>query len=372
MIKNLVRRNILDIKPYEPGKPIEELKRELNILDIVKMASNENPLGPSKKAIRAMRKAISTVNRYPDGSCYCLKEALSKKLNVSPENLIIGNGSNEIIELVTRTFLDKDEEVIMSEPSFLIYNIASRISDGMPVMVPLTDFKADLNKIRDSIGPRTKLILIDNPNNPTGRSVGEAEVEGFLEKLPDNIIVVFDEAYNEFVEREDFPDTKRYIGRKNIIILRTFSKAHGLSGLRIGYGIASKEAVQFMNRARQPFNVNSVAQAAAIASLRDEEHIANSRLLISEGKRFLYNNLDSMGLRYVKSDTNFILVNAGRSAKAVFEEMLKKGVIVRSMEAYKLDDYIRVTIGTMAENRRFVKTLKEVLTKNDRSSTKSV
>jgi histidinol-phosphate aminotransferase len=361
MIKDLVRKNVLDIKPYEPGKPIEELKRELNISNIIKMASNENPLGPSKKAIKAMQKAVSAVNRYPDGSCYYLKKALAKYLNVSPKDLIVGNGSNEIIELILRTFLNKGEEVIMSEPSFLIYNIASRVAEGSPVIVPLKDFGPDLDGIRDSITASTKLIFIDNPNNPTGRSAGEAEVERFLEKLPDNVIAVFDEAYNEFIERKDFPDTIRYIGRKNIIVLRTFSKAHGLSGLRIGYGIAEPEIIKYMNRVRQPFNVNSVAQAAAIASLEDTEHIANSKLIISEGKQFLYEELRFMGLNYIESDTNFILIDVGKSGNEVFAEMLKEGVIVRDMNAYKLGNFIRVTIGTMAENQRFVKALKKVL-----------
>lgn len=361
MIKNLVRKNILDIKSYEPGKPIEELERELGISGVVKMASNENPLGPSKKAIRAMKKAIRTVNRYPDGNCYYLKAALSKDLNVSQQNLIIGNGSNEIIELTLRAFVNKGEEVIMSEPSFLIYNIATQVVDGLPVVIPLEDFKVDLDSIRRAITSRTKLIFVDNPNNPTGKSVGETEVERFLERLPNTVIVVFDEAYNEFVERGDFPDTIRYIGRKNIIILRTFSKAHGLSGLRIGYGIAEKEIIQFMERVRQPFNVNSVAQIAAIASLQDKNHIARSQLVISEGKQFLYSNLDSMGLNYLKSDTNFILIDVGRSGREVFEKMLKEGVIVRDMDAYKLNNYIRVTIGTMQENKRFIKALKKVL-----------
>ena len=231
----------------------------------------------------------------------------------------------------------------------------------MPVVLPLVDFKPDLNRITGSITGKTKLIFIDNPNNPTGRRLGEAEVERFLEKLPGSVIVVFDEAYNEFVERKDFPDTTRYIGRKNIIILRTLSKAHGLSGLRIGYGIAEKDIIQFMNRSRQPFNVNSIAQAAAIASLRDKAHIAKSKLTVSEGKRFLYNSLDGIGLDYVKSDTNFILVNVKRNARDLFEKMLEKGVIVRSMEAYKLYTYIRVTVGTMAENNKFISALKEVL-----------
>ena len=361
MIKDLVRKNILNIKPYEPGKPIEELKRELGISNIVKMASNENPLGPSKNAVQVMKKAASSVNRYPDGNCYYLKEALSKNLNVAPDNLIIGNGSNEIIELALRTFVDKGDEVVMSEPSFLIYNIACSVSEGVPVVIPLKEFKADLDAVRKSITSKTKIVFIDNPNNPTGRSVGESEVERFLEDMPDHVIVVFDEAYNEFVEREDFPDTARYIGRKNVLILRTFSKAHGLSGLRIGFGIAEKEIVGFMERVRQPFNVNAVAQAAAIASLEDKEHIDKSRLITSEGKHYLYKELDSMGLKYVKSDANFILINVARDGKDVFNKMLQQGVIIRDMNAYKLYDYIRVTIGTMAENHRFIKALREVL-----------
>lgn len=371
MIKDIVKKNILDIEPYEPGKPIEELERELNISHVVKMASNENPLGPSKKAIKAMKKAISTANRYPDGNCYYLKEALSRYLNVSPQNLIIGNGSNEIIELALRTFVNKGEEVIMSEPSFLIFNIACRVADGIPVIIPMKNFMADLDGIKRSINDRTKLIFIDNPNNPTGTSVGEAMVERFLEGLPDSVIVVFDEAYNEFIEREDFPDTIRYIGRKNIIILRTFSKAHGLSGLRIGYGIADEEIIQFMDRVRQPFNVNSVAQTAAIASLEDKEHIARSQLVIKEGKEFIYKNLDFMGLKYIKSDTNFILINVGRNGEEIFEKMLREGVIVRDMDAYKLYDYIRVTIGTMQENKRFIKALKKTLIGNSANSRSS-
>ncbi|MBN1871256.1 MAG: histidinol-phosphate transaminase [Candidatus Omnitrophica bacterium] len=361
MIRDLVRKSVLDIKPYEPGKPIEELKRELNISNIVKMASNENPLGPSKKAVKEMIRAIYNVNRYPDGNCYYLKEELAKSLNLSMDNLLIGNGSNEVIELVLRTFVGKDDEVVMSEPSFLIYDIAAKISESKAIKVPLKDFKTDLEKIRDAINSKTKVVFIDNPNNPTGTSVGEAEVERFLEKLPDNVIVVFDEAYNEFVERDDFPDTLRYIGRKNIIVARTFSKAHGLSGLRIGYAIAESEIIQYMNRVRQPFNVNMIAQVGAAASLRDTEHVDNSRIIVSEGKRFLYENLDNMRLDYVKSDTNFILIDVQKNGRMVFEQMLKEGVIVRDMNAYSLDNYIRVTVGTMAENKKFLKALEKVL-----------
>jgi len=372
MIKNLIRKSILGIKTYEPGKPIEEIKRSLKIkaweipkylplLNMTKLASNENPSEPSGKVIEAMKKAATTINRYPDPFCYYLKKALSEELSVQPENLVIGNGSNEIIQFILRAFLNEGEEVIISEPSFLIYEIATKVVNGTPVTVPLKNFKHDLEAIRGAITEKTKLIFIDNPNNPTGRSVGEAEVEGFFEKLPANVVVVFDEAYSEFVEREDYPDTKRYIGRKNIIILRTFSKAYGLSGLRVGYAIAEKEIIGFMDRTREPFNVNAMAQAAAVASLKDKEHMERSKVLVSEGKQYLYEELDSMGLDYVKSDANFILINLKRNGKEIFKKMLGEGVIVRDMEIYKLYNYIRVTVGTMPENKKFAKALKRVL-----------
>jgi len=371
MFKDLVKKSILDIHSYEPGRPIDEVRRELRkkygflrlipLMNIVKLVSNENPLGPSKKAIRAMKKAAATANRYPDPFCRDITKALSEELNVLPKNIILGNGSDEIIEFILLAFLNPGDEVVMNHPAFMLYEIATKVMGGEPVIVPLKEFKPDLDAMAAAITPKTKLVFIDNPNNPTGRSVGEMEVEAFLERLPDSVIAVFDEAYYDFVEREDFPDTIRYIGRKNVIVLRTFSKAHGLAGLRIGYGIAGDELIKYMKRTQMPFNVNCIAQAAAIAALKDKGHIEMSRLVIGEGKQYLYKELGAMGLKYVKSDTNFILVDLGRSGKDMFRKLIGHGVIIRDMDYYKLYNFIRVTVGTMPENKKFIKELKKIL-----------
>ncbi len=371
MIKDIVKKGILDLKSYEPGKPISEVKRELRkkygllkllpLMNIAKLVSNENPLGPSKKAVKAMKNIAASVNRYPDPFCYDMIKALSEELNVSPKNIILGNGSDEIIEFILLTFVSAGDEVVMNHPAFMLYEIAARVVEAKPVIVPLKDFKPDLSAMAAAITPKTRIIFIDNPNNPTGRSVGEMEVESFLEKLPDHVIAVFDEAYYDFVEREDFPDTIRYIGRKNVIILRTFSKAHGLAGLRIGYGIACEDIIKYMKRAQMPFNVNCMAQAAAIASLKDKEHIETSRLVINEGKQYLYGELDALGLKYIKSDTNFILIDLGRSGKDMFRKLIGEGVIVRDMDFYKMYNFIRVTVGTMPENKKFIRGLKKIL-----------
>lgn len=373
MIKDLVKKTILDMKSYEPGRPIDEVKRELRkkyslwqllpLMNMAKLVSNENPLGPSGKAIKAMKKAALTAHRYPDPFCYDIMKALSEELNVTPKNIILGNGSDEIIEFILLALLNEGDEVVMNHPAFMLYEIATKVVGGKPVIVPLKDFKPDLKAMAAAITPKTKLVFIDNPNNPTGRSVGEMEVEAFLEKLPDHTVAVFDEAYYDFVEREDFPDTIRYIGKKNVIILRTFSKAHGLAGLRIGYGIGGEELIKYMKRTQMPFNVNCMAQAAAIASLKDKEHIERSKLTISEGKQYLYKELEMLGLKYVKSDTNFILIDlgAGKSGKDMFRKLIGEGVIVRDMDFYKMYSFIRVTVGTMPENKKFIRGLKNIL-----------
>ncbi len=359
MINELVRKGIRTLTPYEPGKPIGELRREQGLSVITKLASNENPLGPSKKAIRAIRKASASVHRYPDGNCFLLKKRLGQFLNVTPGNLIIGNGSNEIIELLVRTFVRPGDELVMCRPAFCVYRLMAAVSEACAVEVPLVQHAPDLIGVRKAITSRTRIVFIDNPNNPTGRSAGEAAVERFLEQFPPHVIVVFDEAYNEFVECEDFPDTKRYIGRKNIVILRTFSKAHGLSGLRVGYGIADAETIDYLNRARQPFNVNSIAQAAALASLEDGRHIMDTRVIVREGKHYLYEQLSDIGVRFVKSDTNFILIDTERDARAVYESLLAQGVIIRAMDTYGLPRHIRVTIGTKPENHKFIQAFKK-------------
>lgn len=359
--KNLVRKNIVDIRPYPPGKPIEELRRELGIREIIKLASNENSLGPSPKVVRAIRKGVSRINRYPDGSCFELKKKLAGKLGFPESSIVVGNGSDEIITFALRAFVEEKDEVIVAHPSFLIYEIAAKICAADIVKVPLNNFRYDLKKMKEAVGERTKMIFIANPDNPTGSYVTRQEVEEFLEGLPDNLIVYFDEAYFEFTkELADFPNSLSYL-RKNVIVTRSFSKAYGLAGLRVGYGISRPEFVRYMNRVREPFNVNSLAQIAAIAALEDGARLEFVRKVVSEGKKYLYKSFDRLGLAYVPSATNFILVDLKRPGEEVFRQLLKLGIIVRDMRAWKLDNFIRVTVGTMPENKKFIKALMHIM-----------
>lgn len=366
-MRELARQCIRDIAPYEPGKPIEELQRELGLKRIIKIASNENPVGLSKKAIRAIRKACTSVNRYPDGNCFSLRQKLCRQLGVDGSNIVFGNGSNEIIELVTRAYLNEGEEAVMPYPAFLIFGIAVAIQGGKAVSVPVENFRYDLNAMRKAINSKTKLVFIDNPNNPLGISVGKKELEEFLKSIPENVILVLDEAYNEFVERPNFPNGLEYLEAANVVVTRTFSKAFGLSGLRIGYGIAKKEIIEYLERVRQPFNVNSLAQAAALASLDDAEFIDKIKKMVKDEKRIMYKNLESMNIKYVASDTNFILINSGMNSRELFKLMLKEGIIVRDMCAYGLENYIRVTIGKPDENKRFIKVFRKILSRRKKS-----
>lgn len=362
-MKRLVRENLLEITPYQPGKPIEELQRELNVKDVIKLASNENPLGPSPRAVSFMKKALGNLNRYPDANCYYLKQKLSKKFGVTDSNLIIGNGSDEIIVLSTKAFLEPQDEVIIADPTFLIYKIATKIADARIKFVPLKNFKYDLVSMKMAITDKTKLVFVANPDNPTGTYATRTEVDEFMNGLPEDLIVFFDEAYFEFgTSMRDYPDTLKYLNKKNIIITRSFSKAYGLSGIRVGYGIANPELIEYMNRAREPFNVNSLAQIGAIAALDDEVFLKRTLQITREGKEFMYKAFSQMGLSYVPSATNFILVDIKKDSSKIFYDMLKEGVIIRDMKAWQLDTFIRVTVGTMKENKRFVKALKKVLT----------
>jgi len=352
---------IKKIKPYLPGKPIEEVRRELNLRRIIKLASNENPLGPSPRAVKAIRKWAKKVWLYPEGGGYWLKEALSRKLGVRMENLILGNGSDEIVSFLTRAFLKEGEEIVMGDPSFIMYSIDARIEGGKVRFVPLKDFRLDLPGMLEAITPRTRLVFISNPNNPTGTIVKKEEVEKFLEKVPPHILVVFDEAYYEYVEDASFPQLIPLLREKeNLIILRTFSKIYGLAGLRIGYGVAREEIIDTLNRVRPPFNVNSLAQKAALASLEDERQVERSRKLVREGKKYLYREFERMGLFYVPTQANFILVRVGEDASQVERELLKRGVIVRGMGGYGLSEFIRVTIGRPRENKLFIRFLREI------------
>ncbi len=360
-IRDLIRPSIANILPYPPGKPIEEVKRELGIEEVIKMASNENALGPSPKAIEAIKKAANTVNLYPDGNAYYLKQKLAKKFGVSTEEIFLGNGADEIIRVVTETFLNSGEEVVTAWPDFVIYSIATDVMAGTLKKIPLRNYTQDLEAMLNAVTDKTKLLFFANPNNPTGAMVDKTQVGTFMKKVPGDVIVVFDEAYYEYADK-NFPETLQYMKQgKNIIILRTFSKIYGLAGLRVGYGFAKKEIFLEMNRIRQPFNVNRLAQAAAIAALDDEEHVRKTIAINEEGKKFFYKEFDMMGLEYVPTAANFILVDVKRSGREIYEKLLKEGVIVRSVDNYDLPNFLRVTICKPNENKKFIDSLKKCL-----------
>jgi histidinol-phosphate aminotransferase len=357
------RQEILNIKPYVPGKPIDEVKRELGLTDIIKMASNENPLGPSPKAKQAIVEAVEKLHIYPDGYCFELRRAVAEKVQVDDNQLIFGNGSDEIIKLLAETFLQPGDQVLTGSPSFSEYDYATHLMGGEMVKIPLKNNRFPLEKIAESISSKTKLIFICNPNNPTGTCVSAEEVDRFIAQVPDSVVVIFDEAYNEYVEDENYPDTLKYIkdGKKNVIVLRTFSKIYALASLRIGYGVASPDLIALVSRTREPFNVNSMAQFAAVAALQDREHLELSRKVNSKGKTFLYQAFEDMNLNYIPTEANFIMVDTGKDSKLLFQKMLRKGVIVRTGDIFGMDTYLRVTIGTMEQNQRFIKALKECL-----------
>ncbi|MBW1827956.1 MAG: histidinol-phosphate transaminase [Deltaproteobacteria bacterium] len=361
-MKKLVREGVEDLIPYPPGKPIEELERELGIKGSIKLASNENPLGPSPMAVQAAMDKVQGLHRYPDGSGYYLKTRLSEKFGLPMSQIILGNGSNELIELIVRTFLSPGEQVVQAFPTFLVYEKVVKGAGGQMISVPLSDFRIDLNAIADAITAETKIIFLTNPNNPTGSAFSKDEMSGFLKKIPDDVIVVLDEAYIEFVSDEDVAQGLDLLSAHPLLaVLRTFSKLYGLAGLRIGYGFAAEDLIDYMNRVRQPFNANTLAQAAAIAALDDSEFVSRTLKVVKEGLQYLYQNLDEMGLEFLPTQTNFFLIRVPRKGKEIYERMLKKGVIVRSMDSYGLPDHIRINVGLPEENERFVRSLKEIL-----------
>ena len=348
---------VLGLQPYVPGKPLEELERELGIANSIKLASNENPLGPSPKALEALKNSFSDINRYPDGAGYYLRKVLAEELSVREDELILGNGSNELLDIATRTFMQDGDEAVMAVPSFVVYAMAVQGVGGRSLQVPLKDYTLDLKAMADALTPRTKMVFIANPNNPTGTINRKDEFDELMEKVPDNILVVLDEAYYEYVSSPDYADSMQYLHtEKNVLILRTFSKIYGLAGLRIGYGIAKKEILDDMNRLREPFNTNAIAQRAALAALKDPEHVSHSRNINEAGKTYLYSELDSLGVKYVPTEANFLYLPVEK-ATAVYESLLKMGVIIRPMGPQA----IRVTIGLPEENRRFIEAFKTVV-----------
>jgi histidinol-phosphate aminotransferase len=334
-------------------------------VDAIKLASNENPLPPSDRVQKALIAALPHLNRYPDGSGHYLRQALAKKHGVSIDQVVLGNGSNELIELIVRTFLRPGDEAVVPHPSFMVYPMIVQAAGGIRVMVMLKDYRLDLEAMARAITPMTKIVFIANPNNPSATIVTADEVAHFLSRVPPRTIVVFDEAYIEFAMGPDFPDVLASVkqGRK-VMVLRTFSKSASLAGLRVGYGVADADAIALMNRIRQPFNVNALAQVAALAALDDESHVMECVRMIEAGRHYLYDEFNALGIKYVPSRANFILVDVGHSASDVYQKLLKEGVIVRPLTPFGMESALRITIGTPQENRRLVKALRHVLGKN--------
>ncbi len=352
-----------DLVAYEPGKPVEDVARELGLRpeEIVKLASNENPLGPSPEAVAAMKAAVETANFYPDGGGWKLRNAIAEEFGLERENVVLGNGSNEIIELIGHAFLNPGDNVIVADHAFVVYKLMATLFGAETIEVPDPGFVHDLDAMAAAITDKTKKIFVANPNNPTGTMVGQDAIERFLDRVPDHVVVIFDEAYHEFLAEP--PDTLKFVREgRNAIVLRTFSKIQGLAGLRIGYGLAPANLAEVLQKCRQPFNANAIAQAGALAGLKDSGHQQKTRELTRQGLKFYESAFQRLGLEFVPSVANFILVKVGDGDR-VFAEMMKRGVIVRAMRGYKLPEWVRISVGTAAQNEKCVAVLEEVLPK---------
>jgi histidinol-phosphate aminotransferase len=356
------RQNLVSLKPYPPGKPIEEVQREYGLTRIMKLASNENPLGPSPKALAAMRRALRQVNRYPDGNVYLLRKALNERLNLPDEHFIFGCGSDDLVLLIGLTFLEPQDNIIVSDNAFIRYEMAAQVAGAQTKRVPMKDWRHDTVAMSRSVDAQTKAIFFASPNNPVGCMVTRSELEALLLAVPERVLIVIDEAYREYVQHPDYPDPLAYLQKHpNVLILRTFSKAYGLAGLRIGYGIGHPWVLDKINRIRPPFNVNLVAQAAAVAALDDHEHVRKSVALNESGRDYLHRELERLGMFCVPGYANFVLLDCGFPSDKVFEQLLRHGVIVRPMAGFGLATFLRVTIGKPAENRAFLRAFKKVL-----------
>jgi histidinol-phosphate aminotransferase len=357
-----VPENIARLQPYPPGKPLEELEREYKISGSIKLASNENPLGPSPKAMAAIRDHLPKIHRYPDGSGYYLRQRLSRHLQVPETAIVLGNGSNEIIDLVVRIFVQPGDEVVMAEPTFLVYRLMVQAVGGRAIRIPLKDFTHDLESMAAAITERTRLIFLNNPNNPTGTVISRTDFERFRGRIAADVPIILDEAYIEFADVDRTLSGLEYQkGEPPVLVLRTFSKAYGLAGLRIGYGVMPPEVADYLNRVRQPFNVNTLAQVAALAALDDEQFLRKTLETVRDGLNFLFRELARLQMPALPTQTNFFLVNVGRDARGVYKSLLSRGVIVRAMNAYGLNKYIRVSVGRPEENKRFIEEFKEVM-----------
>ncbi len=361
-VARLTRRGVREITPYVPGQPIETVQRVRGLRRVLKLASNENALGPSPRALAAIRRELRAVHRYPDGSGFALKQRLAHHHGLDASAFVLGNGSDELVTLMLRAFLNEGDEVVLAKPTFLIYELAARLAHAEVITVPLThELRYDLPAMRRAISVHTKLVFIANPDNPTGSYITDGELAAFMLGLPPHVIVVFDEAYFEYREAPDYPDTTKYLHSHNVLITRTFSKAYGLAGLRIGYGVARPDLTTWVERVREPFNVNRLAQCAALAALDDVEHLRRTQTVTWEGKAYLAQQCERLGLRAVPSQANFLLIEVGPRAAIVAERLVDRGILVRDLHPWGLDRYLRVTIGLPRENRRVVKALRRVL-----------
>ena len=357
----LANAQLRDLALYEPGKPIEETARELGVdpSTIIKLASNENPLGPSPEALEAMHAALDNAHLYPDGSGFYLRKAIAAKLSISAENVILGNGSNEVIEFLGHAFLNPGDDVITCQYAIIVYKLLATAFGVRTIETPSPDYQQDLDAALNAITSTTRIIFIPNPNNPTGTLISQRTIDSFISEVPDSIIVVFDEAYFEFLD--DPPDTLRFVrDGRNVIVLRTFSKIHGLAGLRIGYAIAPPEMIEVLHKTRQPFNVNSIAQTGAIAALDDEAHLRETKLVIDQGRAYLQEQFAKMQIPFVPAAANFLMVNVGDGC-AVFQKLLQRKIIVRPLKGYGLPEWVRISVGTMEENKQLIAALRDVI-----------
>jgi histidinol-phosphate aminotransferase len=346
------------LKPYEPGKPLTELEREYGIKHAIKLASNENPLGPGAKALAAIRAQLDDLGCYPDGNGFALKAALAHTHGIAPAQITLGNGSNEVLEFAARAFVLPENEVVYSQHAFAVYPLVTQAIGAKAVVTPVIDWGHDLEAMAAAINVRTRLVFVANPNNPTGTWIAADALERFLQRVPEHVVVVVDEAYYEYVSEPRYPNTIPWVARfPNLVVTRTFSKVHGLAGLRVGYGVSSLQMADLLNRVREPFNVNSLALAAAEAALADVQHVATSLEMNRAGMQQLTQGLDALGLTYIPSVANFITVDVGRAAAPVYEALLREGVIVRPIANYGMPNHLRITIGRPQENQRFLTAL---------------
>lgn len=362
--QSLAVKGVRALSPYQPGKPIDELARELDLDPgrIIKLASNENPLGPSAKALAAVRKALDELCRYPDGNGFDLKQALSERYGVMPSQITLGNGSNDVLEVIARCFADQNSEVVFSQYAFAVYPLVTQAIGATGVSVPARDYGHDLNAMAEAVTDRTKLVFVANPNNPTGTVHGAEAIEAFLDRIPDHVLVVLDEAYCEYLQGDSYVDGLSLLERyPNLIVTRTFSKAWGLASLRAGYSVSSPEIANILNRVRQPFNVDTLALAAATAVLGDEQYLQRAREVNAEGMKQLEVAFNEMGLDYIPSAGNFIALNVGERAADINQLLLEQGVIVRPIAGYGMPGHLRVSIGLPEENDRFIESLARAL-----------